>query len=398
MNRNGRALNAIRKSLNGLASNGCNVRLLRLLGLVSAIWFGGVRLLFAHTYQVGGYFNHTNFTESGGVDSILNYTFSVQVETNKVVVSVATGGGISTSWSFDGTNSYYLIDSTNVVAKIGRLNAAVTLHEKEFPYSSSPVERSIWLGLASGHFLNQTKEELLLVPWLDWAFPGTLSFDWQILRSEQAPFLPVQISFVASKRLWEREQAIKIGKLGEWPHVDGETGGLFKVSGFLTNGGLVLPSAFQTVRYFDRASRANHVLAISSIQVTNFIISSAATTAFVPQIVRATDVSDMRSESADMPRFGITYTLTNDSWLGKMDPVRLAMIESNKPVYAEWRRALAAKARGGNPSGTCSKRPFTQKDCANYDEKTCKPVAKTYTGPQVNGTCYWTGSGYGCQF
>lgn len=317
------------------------------LMLSGVVYLLGSLSLNGFSYQAGGFFNHTNFTESGAVDSILRYPYYVEAQGEKVSVRVGFGTNTVSCWSFDGTNSYYLVDSAEP-RKAGTLNAAATLNEKEFPYSSGPVERSVWLGLASGHFFAKRNEDPLLVPWLDWAFPGVLSFDWQIQRATNQPFLPAQIKFVASNNLWLREQAIKIGALGKWPYYEGEVGGRFSVSQFVTNGQLTLPAKFEIIRYF-RGSSAAYVLSVSAIEVTNFSVAPAHPNTFVPKIGRATDVSDMRSETDDMPRFGITYTLTNNGWMDKSDPIRLAMIESNKPVYAEWRRVLAAKERGGKP-------------------------------------------------
>jgi hypothetical protein len=287
----------------------------------------------------------TNYTDSSNVGSVYNTTFTVSVENEKVSIRVSVASDHYCSWNFDGTNSFYLVDSPDRVNSDPGMNAAVTLHQREFPYDANPIVRLLWLGLASTHYFASTTNELLLVPWLGLTFDGTFSYDWETQKSDQPPYFPAKITFVASPLLWEKEQTRRISKTGKFPFQLGYVGGVFEVKESGRAEDMTIPTYFILDRYRN-GGEPGQVLEHSEVRVTNLFRLQPSGLSYRPKITRPTDVCDMREETPEMLRFGITYTLTNDAWLEKGDPRRTALIEQHKPEYAQWRSAVVVKEAG----------------------------------------------------
>ena len=292
-------------------------------------------------FQAYGTCCYTNYEVSGAPHNIINTTFSAAVDGRKVYIRLDYAKDYYEEWTFDGTNSYSLGDSPDRVNPVPGARAAVTLNEIEFPVTAVEMIRTIWLGLCSASYLGNPTNQLVLVPWGAWELDGMLSYEWKMERFSNSPYLPKAITFVASTNLWEKEMQIKLGLKGK-PFLfrEGFVGGKFEVADVQKWDGMTLPVRFAVKRYrFDaRTSAGSKTLQDCEVIVTNFTSTVFAT--FRPKITRPTDVSDMRYETAGMPHFGITYTLTNDNWPAKNDPRQLAAVEQKKPVYWEWRRRV----------------------------------------------------------
>lgn len=301
---------------------------------------------FVHgqSFQAFGTYCYTNYTPTETVSTFINASFSVAVDREKVYLRFDFAPQNYEEWAFDGTNSYLLIDGPSLsdpnVKK--QLSAAATEDENEFPVTPVCLIRTVWLGLGSAHYFDDPTNQPVLVPWGEWGLRGMLSYRWDLHRLSAAPYLPAAITFVASSNLWKKEQAARIEpEEVSFPLREGFIGGQFEVQQTGSLGAMTYPTRFVLKRYRTGIGEGK-LLEFSCIQITN--LSAFAAANFIPKITRATDVSDMRDSTTNIPRFGITYTLTNDNWLAKSDPHRLAMVEAHKAEYEKWRRSLALKA------------------------------------------------------
>ncbi len=304
--------------------------------------FGNSQRVNGQSFTCSGNFYHTNYDVREVADSVINATFTTTVKDHKVYMRLNFAPDYYAEWSYDGLTSYDLIDSPDRVNLVKGARAAVSIRENEFPATADCFFRTIWLGLCSAHYFqySNTNRNGLLVPWGDRSFAGLLSFQWKEQNLSAPPYLPSNIVFIASSALWPEEQKQRINQRQTFPFDDGFVGGQFQVSQCQIYDEMTIPSAFTLKRY--RAGEGSgKLLEYYRVEVTN--ISAAGSEGFVPKIHRPTDVSDMRDESPEMPLFGITYTLTNDAWLAKSDPQRLALINAQKPVYWKWRSANARR-------------------------------------------------------
>lgn len=290
---------------------------------------------FAPAYELSGLFFYTNYTASGEPRGVINATFHGAVDGERAWFRFEFSTNHYAEWSYDGTNDYSVVDD-------GGPRAAVTVWQSEFPLQADPLTRTAWLGLGSAHYFNNTTNDAVLVPWCDWGMKGMMSYQWKMERLPELPHLPRKIDFHASEALWKRECDARIERPSrKFPFREGFLGGRFTTKATQEFEGMTIPTRFSLERYRVRDNEGA-LLEYSDVWVTN--LAAATPLTFRPKISRLTDVSDMRDSTPDRPRFGVIYQLTNDAWLAKDDPKRLALVEAHKPVYAKWRRSLAKKA------------------------------------------------------
>lgn len=301
------------------------------------VLLSGVQRGLAHSFHASGVCNYTNYTATGAAKGVIKSSFDADVNDGKVRLKLDFGQDHYVEWTFDGERAVYLVDDANVAGA----RAAAMLDENEFPVCAMPLLRTVWLGLCSEHYFNNSNNHALLVPWCEWGMRGMLSFEWDIQFSQVSLKVPQKIIYTASSRLWQREIGLRIMKdahNGKFPYRDGFVGGVFQMRDDQQIGGIRFPRAFRVVRF--RTGKGEGVpLECTDVVVLN--ISESTTGEYGPEILRPTDLSDMRSATPEMPLFGISYTISNLSdILAKDDPKRVAMIAAKKPIYEGWRRSL----------------------------------------------------------
>jgi len=319
------------------------------LGLVAllCLLFAAKQNLHAQSFKAYGNYYHTNYDGAGAPSGELTGTFSANVENEKIHLRLdfIPDQHHYAEWTYDGKTAYSVLDNITPTTIDQGARAAAMVTEDEFPTPEFCIARTIWLGLCSAHYFsnptNSPTSKPTLVPWLDWSTSGMLSFQWRMKNFQETPFLPSNIVFTASTDLWAKEAKMRINLEDSFPFRDGFIGGEFEVKQTQSFKGMTLPSSFILKRYRFGGPKGQ-LLEFYDIQVTSLTASTPEN--FIPKIQRPTDVSDMRDGTADMPRFGITYTLTDDNWLAKSDPKRLAMVEAHKPVYWSWRHSLERKS------------------------------------------------------
>jgi len=290
-------------------------------------------------FEAYGICSSTNVSESGRITNVINANFHVGVNGAKVYMRLDFAPDHYEEWTYDGTNSFLLgDDGPDGVTGKKTATASALVNEEEFPMAAFGLLRDIWLGLASQHYFNNPTNQPALVPWDDPNPSGSLAFQWKIERLAESPNFPKQITFVASKAFWKKERRItyNMGDL-TFPFREGFVGGRFEVKDTQTLNGLTYPSHF-TLEHYRAGKNEGKLLEYTSVVVTR--LSAPFSSTFKPKITRPTNVGDMRSQSAEMPRFGFNYTLTNDDWLEKSDPRWVALLEANRPVYEKWRSEI----------------------------------------------------------
>ena len=181
-------------------------------------------------FEAYGTYTRTNFLESGAISDVLNANFHVGVEAVKFTCAWISPPGNYEEWTYDGTNSFILADSFDIISGKKTTTASATVNEEEFPMTASGILRDIWLGLASQHYFSDPTNQPVLVPWDDWNPTGMLAYQWKIERLAEAPNSPKQITFVASKAFWKKGRRITYD-MGDstFPFREGFVGGRFEV-------------------------------------------------------------------------------------------------------------------------------------------------------------------------
>ena len=217
--------------------------------------------------------------------NVINSTFSAAMDGRKVYIRLDFAKDYYEEWAFDGTYSYALIDNQDRVNPVPGSRAAVTLNEIEFPVTADELTRTIWLGLCSANYLENSNNQPVLVPWGAWGLDGMLSYEWKMQRFANSPYLPETVTFVASTNLWEKEKQIKLGMKGNpFPIREGFVGGKFEADRSQTWDGMTLPVRFAVERYRfeNRTPTGSKMLQYCSVEVTNF--SSTVSPHFDPKL------------------------------------------------------------------------------------------------------------------